>query len=379
MSIPDRANQIKNKIDEFFVIINVESLRDDKVVEAINNSENEFDMLVFDEVHKAKGFHAQQSKNLLNIKPGEYRIGLSGTLIMNNPLDSYLPLRWIDADHSTLTNFKNMYCVFGGFGGHEIVGFKNIDVLKDEIDSVSLRRTKDLMDLPPKTIIDEIVEMSDTHRKFYDDVKQGVKEECDKIDLKPNNVLALTTRLRQATTCPSILTSNNIISSKIERCVDLVEDIIEQGDKVVIMSSFKEPVYQLERLLSKYNPLIGTGDIDDSIVSNNIDLFQNEDKYKVFIGTSSKCGTGITLNAARYMIMIDLPWTHALYTQITDRIHRINNKESVFIYNLVCEKTIDETVLNIINRKKAISDFIVDDKLDDNAIEILKNYIENLE
>ena len=130
-----------------------------------------------------------------------------------------------------------------------------------------------------------------------------MKEECDKIELKANNVLALTTRLRQATSCPSILTSENIPSSKIERCIDLVEEIVSQGDKVVIMSAFKEPVYQLEQLLKDYNPLIGTGDVGDDTVSKNIDLFQTDPKYKVFIGTHAKMGTGVTLNAARYRIL----------------------------------------------------------------------------
>ena len=377
-SIKERAEQLKNKIDEFFVIVNVESLTDDLVIDAINKSVNNFDLIIFDEMHKAKGFHASRSKNLLDIEQGKYRIGLSGTLIMNNALDSYIPLKWIDVEHSTLTNFKNLYCKYGGFGGHEVVGYKNLDILKEELESCSLRRTKDLIDLPPKTIIDEYIEMTKGHAAFYENVKKGVKEECDKIVLKPNNILALTTRLRQATTCPSILTSNNVVSTKIERCVELVDDIIAQGDKVVIISSFKEPVYQLKKLLAQYNPVIGTGDLDDAVVSNNIDKFQTDPKYKVFIGTASKCGTGITLNAAKYMICIDQPWTYALYEQITDRIHRINNTEPVFIYNLICENTIDVSVSRIINRKKLMSDFIIDDKADNEALEILRDYIEGL-
>ena len=374
----ERAEQIKNNIDQFFVILNVEMLVDDKIVDAINNSVNEFDMIVVDEVHKCKGAHAERSHNLLKLNKANYRIGLSGTLIMNNALDSYMPLKFIDADKSNLTNFKKLYCEFGGFSGYQIIGFKNLSILKDELEAVSLRRTKDLMDLPSKNIIDEYIEMDEKHRKFYNDVKEGVKEECDKIELNANNLLALTTRLKQATTCPSVLTTNNIESSKIERCIDLVEEIVSQGDKVVIMSTYKEPVYQLERLLKQYNPLIGTGDMKDDIVSKNIDMFQTDDTHKVFICTSAKCGTGITLNKARYMICIDQPWTYATYEQITDRIHRINNTEPVFIYNLICEDTIDVRISKILNRKKAIGEFIVDNNLDLEALKILKNYILDL-
>lgn len=377
-TISERAEQLKNKINEFFVIINVEMLVDKRVIDAINNSKNEFDMIVVDEVHKCKGAHAERSHNLLKLNKANYRIGLSGTLIMNNALDSFVPLKFIDAEKATLTTFKSEYCEFGGFSGYQIVGFKNMNLLKDELEAVSLRRTKDLMDLPPKNIIDEYIEMNDDHRKFYKDVQEGVKEECDKIELNANNLLALTTRLKQATTCPSVLTSNNISSSKIDRCLDLVEEIVSQGDKVVIMSTYKEPVYILQNLLKEYNPLIGTGDQKDDEVSRNIDMFQKDDKHKVFIATSAKCGTGITLNRARYMICLDQPWTAATYEQVTDRIHRINNKEPVFIYNLICENTIDERISKVIKRKKAIGEFIVDDKKSDDILTLLKSIITDI-
>lgn len=377
-TVKERAEQLKNKIDEFFVIINIESIREDCVVEAINNSENKFDMVALDECHKCAGTGSIQSKNLLDLDSATYKVGMTGTLLTNSPLSAMIPLKWIGVEHSTLTNYKAQYCEFGGFGGHEIVGYKNLELLRDEIDSCSLRRTKDLIDLPPKNIYNEYVEMNDLHRKFYDDVKAGVKEECDKIKLNTNNLLALTTRLRQATSCPSVLTSTDIVSSKIERCIDLVEDIVSQEDKVVVMSAFKEPIYQLEKLLRKYNPLVGTGDMKDQEVSENIDKFQHDSKYKVMLATQSKMGTGVTLNAARYLIMIDEPWTYAIYEQCTDRIHRINNTEPVFIYNLICENTIDETVAKIIDRKKALADYMIDDKEDYETMKALEKYILDL-
>ena len=377
-TIPERAEQLKNKIDEFFVILNIESIRDDKIVEAILNSDNKFDMIAFDECHKANGTSSIQSKNLLKLDTAKYRIGMTGTLITNSPLSAFIPLKWIGVDHSTLTNYKALYCQFGGFGGYEVIGYKNLEILMQEISDSSLRRTKDLMSLPPKNIIDEYVEMSPEHKKFYESVKKGVKEECDKIELNTNNLLALTTRLRQATSCPSVLTSAEVISSKLERCKDLTEDIVSQGDKVVIMTQFKESVYQLKEMLSNLNPLIGTGDMKDQEVSKNIDLFQNDNEHKVIICTQAKMGTGITLNRARYLIMLDEPYTDALYTQCTDRIHRINNTEAVFIYNLICANTYDEVVSHIVSRKRALSNYMIDNKEDDDTIDIIRNYISNL-
>jgi len=377
-TIPERAEQLRHKIDEFFVILNIESIRDDSIVEAILKSENKFDMIAFDECHKANGTSSIQSKNLLKLTAAKYRIGMTGTLITNSPLSAFIPLKWIGVDHSTLTNYKALYCEFGGFGGYEIVGYKNLDILMQEINSCSLRRTKDLMDLPPKTIIDEYIEMSDAHRKFYDDVKKGVKEECDKIELNTNNLLALATRLRQATGCPNVLTSSDIQSSKLERCRDLVEDIVSQGDKVVVMSQFKESVYTLEKMLAHLHPLVGTGDMKDQQVSENIDKFQGDNEHMVLLCTQAKMGTGVTLNRARYLIMVDEPYTDALYTQCTDRIHRINNTEPVFIYNLICAHTYDEVVSFIVSKKKALSDYMIDGKIDDETVSIIRNYIKNL-
>ena len=374
-TVAKRAEQLRNKIDEFFIIMNIETLRSNEVIEALKENVNEIDMIIFDEAHKAKGWSSQQGKNLLKLKDFKYKVACTGTILMNNPLDAYVPLRWVGVEKANVTTFKNQYCEFGGFGGHEIIGFKNLNILKNELESCSLRRTKDLLDLPPKNIINEFVELSEEHRVFYDNVKDGVKSQCDKVELNNANILALTTRLRQATSCPSVLTSTPIVSSKLERAIDLVDEIVTNGDKVVIMSTFKEPVYVLKEALKKYNPLIGLGDLKDSEVSNNIDLFQNEDKYKVFIGTTSKIGTGITLTRARYMICIDSPWTAALQEQVEDRIHRIGSKEPVFIYRLICEGTIDQMVAKLLEKKKAISDFIVDDLNDEDTMKILKTYI----
>lgn len=373
----ERANQLMNKIDEFFVIINIESIRENEIVDAIKNSVNKFDMIVFDELHKCRNSESKQGSNILKIT-APHLIGMTGTPIINSPLDCYVPLAWIGKERiKNVTRFKKTFCVFETEEGGRLLSLRNLDILKEELESCSIRRTKDIIkDLPSKNIIDEYLDMNDNHRKFYDDVKKGIKSECEKIKLKTNNMRALFTRLRQSTSCPQVLTTKNILSTKIERAIDLVEEITSNGDKVVIMSSFKEPVYQLGELLKDYNPLINTGDIKDDIVSKNVDMFQEDDIHKVFIATSDKCGTGITLNRATYMIMIDEPWTFALYEQVVDRIHRINNTKPVFIYNLICNDTIDDIVSKVISRKEAFSDFIVDDKDDEKTMKILQKYIE---
>lgn len=377
-SISDRLEQLKNPIKEFFVIVNIESLRDDRIIKTILNGKNKFDMIVVDEIHCCKSNSSQQGKNLLKLSKIKYKIGATGTLLLNSPLDSYVPLKWIGAERAAQSTCKYFYQVYGGQFGKEFLGYRNLDTLKQQLSAYTLRRDKSLLNLPPKNIIEEYVDMSDKQQLFYNNIKSGIKDQIDKVDLKPNIILSMAMRLRQATACPSILTTENIPSAKIDRTCDLVEQITSTGNKVVIFSTFKETVSELEKRLIEYNPLIGTGDIEDEIISKNIDKFQNEEENKIFIGTWQKCGTGFTLTRANYMIFIDTPWTPAQLEQACDRIYRIGTTGAVFIYNLITNNTVDERVLEIVNDKEAVSDYVIDGTITKKSLESLKKYIVEL-
>ncbi len=376
--VADRLAQLNAPIDEFFVITNIETIRDDRIVKAILDGPNKFDMIILDEAHVCKNSTSKQGENLLKLTKATYRIPATGTLLLNNPMDVFVPLKWIGMERSTKTNFENYYCVYGGLFGTDFIGYRNLDTLKEQLELCSLRRKKDLLDLPPKTVIEEYVDMNDTHQKFYNDIENGIVDEVDKVKLSKDAVLGMVLRLRQATACPSILTSSAVPSSKIDRCCELCEEIINGGNKVVVFSTFKQTVLELSERLSSYKPLIGTGDISDDEISINIDKFQQNDENLIFIGTWQKCGTGFTLNRANYMIFIDTPWTDGAFQQASDRVHRIGSGKPVFVYNLICSNTIDEKVLEILKDKAALSDFIVDDEISPRSLASLQKYIEDL-
>lgn len=381
ISVKERVEQLKHKIQEFFVIINIESLRDDNIIKAILKGPNKYDMIVADEVHKFKNSQAQQTKNFIKLNKSNHRIGLTGTLLTNNLLDCYSPLTWLGAEHSAFSNFKYYYCTFDDKFNNILVGFKNTDLLKEQLDLFSLRRTKDQLKdkkMPDKVIIHELVEMDTKQAEFYDQVKRGIRDQVDKVKLTSANILALTARLRQATALPSILTTNDIPSAKLDRCCELVDEIVSNGDKVLILSVFKDPVYELEKRLAQYKPLVGTGDIPDSVVSNNNELFQTDPSYKVFIGTHQKCGTGLTFDAASYAIILDELWTPADNRQSEDRIHRLTSTKRVFIYYLVTKDTIDEHVDQVVNDKGLVIDYLVDGKIPKGCYEKLRELIIDL-
>lgn len=360
-SMDKRAEQLKGHIEEFFVITNLESLRDDRIIEAFKKSSNKFGMIAFDEAHKAATKTSQQGTNLLKLE-APFKVAATGTLITNNPLSAYVPLSWTGNDQSILTTYKSQYCNFGGIHDSQVIGFKNLEVLQEEIQSCSLRRTLDQVrsDMPPKTVTLEVLELEDSQRKFYEAIKEGVKEEADKIELKSANLLALTTRLRQATACPGLLTTQKVESIKVTRCIEYIEELTSQGEKVVVLSVFKETLNDLAAKLGQFRFSVNTGDTPDAVVASNIERFQTDPNEQVCIGTWGKIGTGWTLNAASYLICIDTPYTAAMFDQGTDRIHRITSTRPSFITVLCCADTIDERVWQIIETKKELGAYLVD-------------------
>lgn len=377
-SVQERLDDLKKPIEEFFVVTNIETLRNGDIIKELQKTKNnKIDMIILDEGHVCKSPTSIQGKNLLKLK-AKYMVLATGTILMNSPLDAYVPLKWIGADRSTYTNFKFYYCNYTGQFNNILLGYRNMDILKDQLEDVSLRRTKDLLDLPEKTIITEYVDMNDKQHSFYDNIKEGIIQQVDKVKMSTASLLAMVTRLRQATACPSILTTENIPSSKIERASDLAKQIIENGDKVVIFSTFKDSLYELEKEFNGIDYVVCHGDVSDSDINMLKNRFQEDDNCKVMLATWQKMGTGITLTAASYAIFLDTPWTSSQSQQAEDRIHRIGSKKPVFIYYLVCKDTIDERVNEIVRDKQLLSDYVVDDVISANTLESLKKYIEDL-
>lgn len=378
-SIKERAEQLKDVIDEFFVITNIETLRSKAVTDAILKGPNSFDMIVIDEIHRLGDPSSDQTAGVLRLTKAPYRIGMTGTLITNNPLNAYAPLKWIGLERSTFSGFKKFYCNFGGPFHNIITGYKNLDLLKATIEHNSLRKTKDDedvdLDLPSKTIINEYVDMEPDQAVFYENIKNGIKDQVDKVQLNSRDILSLSARLRQATACPSILTTEDISSAKVKRAVELTQELISEGEKVIIFSTFKETVSKLAAILSDFNPLICTGDVKEDTINTNIDIFQKDDSHKLLLATHQKMGTGFTLTASRYLIFMDIPYTNAAYVQAQDRIYRIGAKKPVFIYHLITTDTIDERVLEIVEDKEALSDFLIDGEITDRSLARLRKYI----
>lgn len=361
-SVSERLNQLKNKIDEFFIITNIETLQNKDFNKFYKNSKNKIDLVVLDEAHHAKNPSSLSAKNLLKIK-AKRKIALTGTMIMNNPENAFVPLKWTENIKSTYTDFKHMFNVYGGFGGVQVIGYKNLDILQDVISNCSLRRKKDeVLDLPDKTYVIDYVEMKKDQQDLYNKVEDGIASELDLLDHSPTILeeLSINMRLRQITAYPGILSSDVNQSAKLDRLYDLVEDITSQGDKILVFNTFKGAAKEEFSRLEKFGPLLCTGDQSDEEIAYNKKLFENDSSKKVMIATWQKMGTGHTLTAANYCIFVDTPWTDADFQQSADRIYRIGQGKKVTIITLVTKDSYDERVLDILQNKKILSSYLID-------------------
>lgn len=359
-SSAERLADLKQIHDEYFLITNIETLRDKSIQSQIKKmcSDGIIGMTIIDEIHKCKNSQSKQGK-AIHCCCSYYRLALTGTPLMNNPVDLYNVLKWLEVENHSLTYFKNLYCEMGGFGGYEIIGYKNLDQLENSLNKNMLRRRKEeVLDLPPKIYTDELLDLDSSQDKLYRDVTNQIIEDIDRIMLLPNPLTELI-RLRQVTSNPNILTSKNITNVKYDRILDILESTT---DKVIIFSNWTKVINPLYIKLSSlgYNPALVTGESKDPILEMN--KFQSDNTCKVILGTTPALGTGYTLTAANTVIFIDEPWSKAIKDQAEDRCHRIGTKGTVNIITLICKDTIDERIHQIIKDKGELSDRIVDGK-----------------
>ena len=365
-SVQDRLDDVKNinRISAYFLITNVETLRNEDIAKEIQKlcKNGTIGVVAIDEIHKCKNPTSQQGKGILKIQP-ECRIAMTGTPLMNNPFDLFIILKWLGFEKHSFYQFKHHYGEFGGYGGYEVTGYRYLDELREQLDSIMLRRLKaDVLDLPEKTHITEYVEMTPKQEQIYKEVTNAIKMNIDQIKMA-TNPLAELIRMRQATGYTGILSSTIKESAKLDRMEELVEEAVENGKKVVIFSNWTQMTNVIYDRLHKYGALMITGETADKDRMNFVNAFQTKPDRKVIIGTIGAMGTGLTLTAGTVEIFLDEPWNRANKEQAEDRCHRVGTKENVTIYTLVCKDTIDERINELVEKKGAMADALVDGKI----------------
>lgn len=382
-STKDKLDDLDNLPDYRYIITNIESLR--AGAKKITKSKYHFpiaeklqqlckngtiSVIAFDECHKSKEPTSLQSRAMINVQ-AKYMVAMSGTPLMNNPLDLYFPMKWLGYENHSFYQFKQHYCILGGWGGSQVVGYKNLEEIRAMMDNIMLRRLKtEVLDLPEKIRKIEYVDMTPKQNQIYKEVYNGVMSDLQKIKFS-NNPLSMMIRLRQSTGWTGIISDKVQESAKMDRMVELVQEIVASGQKAIIFSNWESITEVAREKLKSYNPAYITGATKADERMKEVDRFQNDDKCRVIIGTIGAMGTGLTLTAAQNVIFLDSPWNMALKAQAEDRAHRIGTKGTVNIITLVCKNTIDERIEELVEKKGQIADALVDGKISVDDINFL--------
>lgn len=372
----DKLNDLTHleSIPDYFLITNIETLRNAEINAQLIKlcKQKKIQMIAADECHKMKNPTSQQGKAFLKLQ-AKTMIAMTGTPLMNNPLDLYIILKWLGYEKHAFGAFKKHYCNFGGFGGYEITGYKNLEELQEQLSEIMLRRLKDdVLDLPEKIYVNDYVDMTAKQAIIYKEATMEVMENLDRIRAS-NNPLAELIRMRQATGYTGILSSTIKEGAKLDRLEELVRENVENGKKVIVFSNWTQmttPIF--DRLSEKYSGLLITGATKDNVRQEYVNKFQNDKSCNFIVGTIGAMGTGLTLNAASTVIFVDEPWTMAAKAQAIDRAHRIGTNHNVTVITLMCKDTIDEKIHELVEKKGAISDVLVDGKIEGTREDILE-------
>lgn len=368
----------------YFIILNIEALRYKMgKVNAISSelirlmNAGQINMVILDEIHKNASPGSQQGKELLRIKRSTSDtmmwIPMTGTPVTKQPTDVFLPLKLCNGHaFKSFWTWCQEFCVYGGFGGYEIIGYKNIPKLKRILEPNMIRRRKeDVLDLPPKIRYIEYVQNTPYQQRLYDKVEAELVSDLDSVMLSMNP-LAKLMKLRQVNGSPELVDPNLKVdadylkkNAKLQRLLELIADAQARGEKVVVFSNWVEPLRTLYRFVSKkYKTCAFTGTMSPADREAHKALFLNNPEYRVLLGTIGAAGVSQTFTVAQTLIFYDDPWNPSDKEQAEDRIYRIGTRQSVNIFTLVCKDTVDDRVEQLLYTKHGIAKYIVDNQLD---------------
>ena len=325
-------------------------------------------MIICDEIHKIKNHKSGIGKSIMKIK-APYRYGLTGTPIINRPEEAYNILKWLGVENRSYWSFCKEYCKLGGYTGWEIIGYPEgaLEKLQNNLQNVMIRRLKeDVLDLPEKIYRTLWVEMKPEQQRVYDKIESEIRTELlgtdgEKSVVNPSIVLTKLLRLKQA--CGSLeLLGGKPISAKLDAVKELVEEIIEAGNKAIIFTQFKGMYHALFRELAEYGVVGISGDIKAEDRQEAVKKFQTDPNTKIFVGMAQACREGLTLTSANNVIFMDLEWAPAYVAQATDRAHRIGQNKNVIVTKIMAKNSIDEAILDLLEAKQVVFDGLVEGK-----------------
>lgn len=328
----------------------------------------EFGYAVLDEGQFIKNPDAKVTQACFALKAA-HRLVLTGTPLENRQLDLWSIFRYL------------LPGLLGSRAGFETALVTDRDGtmsrLRQQIAPFKLRRTKNEVatELPPKVEMDLLCPLTEVQRAEYARIcTEGLARLGEDITValreKSFGFLALLTRLRQICCDPDLvpwLNSPLSDSGKLQLLVEKLAEIVSSGHKVVIFSQFVALLDRVRSALAAHYPDLQRFEITGMTVDRQkpVQQFQTAQGAAVMLVSLKAAGTGITLHAADYVFLLDPWWNPAVEDQAIDRVHRIGQTNTVFVYRMVTAGTIEERIQALKADKKALFDQIVGGHADD--------------
>jgi SNF2 family DNA or RNA helicase len=371
--IDERDAQFKG--DAFFTICNYEQVLRDY----LSIADTPWDLIILDEGQRIKNWEAKTSRTIKSLK-SRFALVLSGTPLENRLDDLYSVVQFVDDrrlgpgfrffHHHTLLDEKG-----------KLLGYRNLDELRENLRPVLLRRTRDSvrLELPERT--EQIVRVapSKEQKELHDTWLQTVAEIVSKKFLTEMDLM----RLRMALLMCRMAADGTYLvdkktpnhSTKLERLVEIFEEFADAPDrKAVLFSEWTTMLDLIEPSLKKLG--LRFVRLDGSVPQKDraalVHEFQTDPACRLFLTTNAG-STGLNLQAANTVINVDLPWNPAILEQRIARAHRMGQKNPVHVYKLVTEKTLEESLLATLLVKKDLALAALDAESTVDTVEMTRN------
>lgn len=324
--------------------------------------------MVLDESTRIKNRATKQAKAIIKLgATASRRYILSGTPSPNSPLELFNQVKFLDqaifGGHWYF--FRDRYCLMGGYGGYQVLGFKNLEELSKKLSGISYRVLKSqCLDLPDKIYKQYRLPMDEDQARAYKELAEDLVTTVGATEIRTEVVLAKLTKLRQIASGFAYLpdgSSFRFKNNKLDKLKELLEEHAK-SHKFVIWGCFKEEVELVEELLEELKVrYVSLGDQATRHV--RIQEFQEDPNVRVFVSNQRSGGIGIDLFAADYCVFFSNDYSPEIRLQAEDRLHRIGQLNHVTYIDLISKATIDSTILRMLSNKQDLSNQIMSGKI----------------
>lgn len=327
------------------------------------------DLLIMDEVQRLKNWNTQIAKAARRIEP-TYSVILSGTPLENKLEELYaivqLSDQWVLGPYY---KFRDE-CILTDEAG-KVLGYKNLNSVGERLSGVLIRRRKKEVSLqmPGRQDKNLLVPMTKEQREMHEEYKQHVSKIVHKwrkfhylSEEDRKKLLLFLSCMRMVCDSTFILDQESRHDTKVEECMSIVEEILEnEQEKVVIFSQWERMTrliaWELEARGIEFSYL--HGGVPSPKRKNLTDDFQDKASCRVFLTTDAG-STGLNLQAAATVINLDLPWNPAVLEQRIARIWRLGQKKNIQVINLVAAQTIEESMIGKLQFKSSMFKGVLD-------------------